>query len=131
MKIAFLGTPEFAVPSLERCVDAGYDVVAVVTQPDRPKGRGNKLTPPPVKVRALELGLDVHQLAKLKPPDVVEWFRSLNVEAMAVVAYGKILAADTGETLLDSRVVNLSITGAIISQEIHNGTRDENDIPEE
>ena len=91
MRIAFLGTPEFAVPSLERCVDAGYDVVAVVTQPDRPKGRGNKLTPPPVKVRAVELGLDVHQPAKIKPPEVVEWFRSLNVEAMAVVAYGKII----------------------------------------
>ena len=91
LRIAFLGTPEFAVPSLERCVEAGYEVVAVVTQPDKPKGRGKKLTPPPVKVRAIELGLDVHQPAKIKPPEVTEWFRGLDVEAMAVVAYGKII----------------------------------------
>lgn len=91
MRIAFLGTPEFAVPSLERVVEAGIIVAAVVTQPDRPKGRGKKLAPPPVKQRALEFGLDVHQLTKIKPPEVTEWFRSLRLDAMAVVAYGRII----------------------------------------
>ncbi|MCP5120502.1 MAG: methionyl-tRNA formyltransferase, partial [bacterium] len=74
MRIAFLGTPAFAVPSLNRVVEAGYDVVAVVTQPDRPKGRGKKLASPGVKVRAIELGLAVHQPPKVNPPEVVEWF---------------------------------------------------------
>jgi len=91
LRIAFLGTPEFAVPSLERLVEAGFDVVAVVTQPDRPKGRGKKLSPPPVKQRAIGFGLAVHQLTKIKPPEVTEWFRSLRLDAMAVVAYGRII----------------------------------------
>src|SRR5881394_1386617 len=65
MKVAFLGTPAFAVPSLERLVEAGHDVVLVVTQPDRPAGRGRELQAPPVKVAALRLGLDVFQPAQL------------------------------------------------------------------
>ncbi len=91
MRIAFLGTPEFAVPSLERLAGDGFDIAAVVTQPDRPKGRGKKLAAPPVKEAALRLGLPVRQPEKIKPPEVTEFFRSLNVEAMAVVAYGKII----------------------------------------
>ena len=91
MRIAFLGTPEFAVPSLERVAEAGFDVAAVVTQPDRPKGRGQKLAASPVKETAIRLGLPVHQPEKLRRPEVTEFFRSLHVEAMAVVAYGKII----------------------------------------
>jgi len=91
LRIAFLGTPEFAVPSLERLAGAGFDITAVVTQPDRPKGRGKKLTAPPVKEAALRLGLPVHQPERLKRPEVTEFFRDLDVEAMAVVAYGKII----------------------------------------
>ncbi len=92
MRIAFLGTPEFAVPSLERLADAGFDVVSVVCQPDKPKGRGAKLAAPPVKEAALRLGLPVYQPARIKNNDeAVEHFRSLDLRAMAVVAYGKII----------------------------------------
>jgi methionyl-tRNA formyltransferase len=91
LKIAFLGTPEFAVPSLERLVESGFDIVAVVTQPDKPKGRGKKLAAPPVKEAAIRLGLPVHQPAKVKTPETLEFFSRLGVEAMAVVAYGRII----------------------------------------
>jgi len=91
VRIAFLGTPEFAVPSLERLVESGFDIAAVVTQPDKPKGRGRKLAAPPVKEAAVKFGLPVYQPEKLKTPETVEFFRNLNVEAMAVVAYGKII----------------------------------------
>ena len=91
MRIAFLGTPEFAVPSLERLVEAGFDVAAVVTQPDKPKGRGKKLAPPPVKEAALRFGLPVHQPPKIKNQEAIDFFRGLGAEAMAVVAYGKII----------------------------------------
>ncbi len=91
LKIVFLGTPDFAVPSLERLLEGGFDVAAVVTQPDRPKGRGRHLTPPPVKQTALRLGLPVHQPEKLRDPDTIAWFRDLRPDAAAVVAYGKII----------------------------------------
>lgn len=91
MKIAFLGTPDFAVPSLERLVEEGFDIAAVVTQPDKPKGRGKILAAPPVKQAAIRLGLPIHQPARIKTPEALEFFKSLDVEAMAVVAYGKII----------------------------------------
>lgn len=91
MRIAFLGTPRFAVASLERVVEAGFEVAAVLTQPDRPKGRGQKLVAPPVKEAAERLGCPVHQPWKLKAPEVAELLSGLGVEAMAVVAYGKII----------------------------------------
>ena len=91
MKIAFLGTPEFAVPSLERLVDSGFDILAVVTQPDKPKGRGKKLSAPPVKEAAARFGLPVHQPPSVRRPEALEFFRGLGVDAMAVVAYGKII----------------------------------------
>ena len=65
LRIVFLGTPEFAVPSLDMLVEQGHDVCAVITQPDRPKGRGHKMIAPPVKQRALELGIPVYQYEKL------------------------------------------------------------------
>jgi methionyl-tRNA formyltransferase len=92
MSIVFVGTPEFAVPSLRRLVADGYDVSAVITQPDRATGRHrNRLTPPPVKVAALELGLPVHQPDKLRDPAAVALLRDLAPEVMVVVAYGQIL----------------------------------------
>lgn len=91
LRIAFLGTPEFAVPSLERIVEAGLDITEVVTQPDRPKGRGQRLAGPPVKEAALRLGLAVYQPEKLNRPDVIEFLRDLRVDAMVVVAYGRII----------------------------------------
>jgi methionyl-tRNA formyltransferase len=89
-RIAFFGTPAFAVPSLEAVHRLG-DVVAVVCQPDKPVGRGMQLTAPPVKARALALGLDVHQPTKLKTPEFAAWIASLRADVAVVVAYGRIL----------------------------------------
>lgn len=86
-----MGTPAFAVPTLERAVQAGHEVVAVFTQPDRPKGRGQKDAMPPVKESALRLGLPVHQPERIRRPEVVEQLRSLAPEAMVVVGYGQII----------------------------------------
>lgn len=86
-----MGTPAFAVPTLERIVEAGYEVAAVFTQPDRPKGRGHKDAMPPVKEAALRLGLPVHQPERVRRPEVVEQLRALSPEAMVVVGYGQII----------------------------------------
>jgi methionyl-tRNA formyltransferase len=91
MRLVYLGTPEFAVPSLERTVAAGHEVVAVFTQPDRPKGRGQKDAMSPVKEAALRLGLTVHQPERVRRPEVVEQLRALAPEAMVVVGYGQII----------------------------------------
>lgn len=91
MRLVFLGTPEFAVPSLEACVAAGHEVAAVYTQPDRPKGRGQTPAPPPVKQAALRLGLEVRQPLKVRAPEVVEELRGLGADAMAVAGYGQII----------------------------------------
>jgi methionyl-tRNA formyltransferase len=91
MKLVFLGTPAFAVPSLERIVSAGHHVIAVYTQPDRPKGRGQKSAMPPVKLAALRLGLAVHQPERVRRPEVIEELRAMAPEAMVVVGYGQIL----------------------------------------
>jgi methionyl-tRNA formyltransferase len=91
MRALFFGTPAFAVPSLDHLVGAGHAVVGVVTQPDRPKGRGQHLAAPPVKVRALELGLPVLQPDRLRDLDVLDSLRSLGAEIAVVAAYGKIL----------------------------------------
>ncbi len=91
MKLAFLGTPVFAVPTLEKIVEAGHEVTAVFTQPDRPKGRGQKDAMPPVKEAALRLGLQVHQPERVRRPEVVEQLREMAPEAMVVVGYGQIL----------------------------------------
>ena len=91
MKLVFMGTPSFAVPSLERTVEAGHEVVAVFTQPDRPKGRGHKDAMPPVKEAALRLGLAVHQPERVRRPEVIEQLRAMAPEAMVVVGYGQII----------------------------------------
>lgn len=86
-----MGTPESAVPTLRRCVEDGHEVVAVWTQPDRPAGRGNKLTQPPVKGFARERGLTVHQPTKLRTEEAQALFASYEADAGIVVAYGRIL----------------------------------------
>jgi len=91
MKLVFLGTPDFAVPSLRATVAAGHEVVAVFTQPDRPKGRGQKDAMPAVKVAALDFGLDVHQPEKVRAAEVVEQLGAMAPEAMVVVGYGQII----------------------------------------
>jgi len=90
MRAIFFGTPQLAVPSLE-AVAALADVVQVVCQPDRPAGRGLKLRPPPVKVRALELGLEVVQPRRVKRAAFAESLRALEADVAVVIAYGRIL----------------------------------------
>jgi methionyl-tRNA formyltransferase len=90
-RLIFLGTPQFAVPSLSALLKAGEDIVAVITQPDRPRGRGQKVSPSPVKELALEHGLPVLQPTKLKDPEFVATLRDLAPELMVVTAYGRIL----------------------------------------
>jgi methionyl-tRNA formyltransferase len=91
VRIVFMGTPAFAVPSLERVVKAGHDVIAVYTQPDRPKGRGQQDAMPPVKQAALRLGLRVEQPERVRRPEVIEELRAMAPEAIVVVGYGQIL----------------------------------------
>src|SRR5438105_2156679 len=90
MRALFFGTPEFAVPSLQALAEIA-EVVGVVCQPDRPAGRGNVVTPPPVKVCAEGLGLPVTQPTKLRDGTFAQWVREQNVDVALVVAYGRIL----------------------------------------
>ena len=98
MRIVFMGTPEFAVPSLAALVDAGEEVAAVVTQPDRPAGRDLRLTPPPVKVWAEAKGLRVLQPATLKDAAAREAIFGLKPDLLVVAAYGHILPSVLLET---------------------------------
>lgn len=91
MKIVFMGTPLAAVPTLEQILEDGHEVVAVWTQPDRPSGRGKKLTAPPIKEFALENNLEVFQPSKIKTNESIELFKSHNAKVVVVVAYGRIL----------------------------------------
>lgn len=93
MRALFFGTPEIAVPSLLSLVEVA-EVVGVVCQPDRPAGRGLELRPPPVKSKALELGLPVIQPTKLKTGEVAAWMRERSVDVALVLAYGRILPRD-------------------------------------
>ena len=91
MRIVFLGTPEFAVPTLERLVSAGHNVVEVVTQPDRPKGRGQQTAASPVKVTAARLGVPVYQPERVRRPEAVRRLQELLPDIMVVVGYGQII----------------------------------------
>ncbi len=91
MKVAFMGTPQAAVPTLERLVADGHEVAAVYSQPDRPSGRGNNITFSAVKQFALDNGLVVLQPAKIKTPEAQQEFRSHGADVAVVVAYGRIL----------------------------------------
>lgn len=91
MKIVFMGTPDFAVPCLEKLICDKHDVIGVFTQPDKPKGRGYTLTPPPVKVTALKNNIEVYQPKTLRDGQTLDILTELNPDAIIVVAYGKIL----------------------------------------
>ena len=93
MRIVFLGTPDFGVPSLKALVEAGHDVVGVFTQPDKPKGRGNKMLPSPVKVCAQGFGIPVFQPVKIRV-DGVEDLRALAPDLCVTAAFGQILSQE-------------------------------------
>ncbi|MBQ8895519.1 MAG: methionyl-tRNA formyltransferase [Clostridia bacterium] len=92
MKIVFMGTPDFAVYSLQALQESGVEIALVVTQPDRPKGRGYTLTPSPVKKYATELGIEVISPASLKDEDVLQKLEGINADMFIVTAYGRILS---------------------------------------
>ena len=95
MRIVFMGTPDFAVGSLQALCESGkHEILAVVTQPDRPKGRGNKLLQTPVKEYALAQGLTVYQPQKVKTPEFVELLHELQPELIVVAAFGKFLSKE-------------------------------------
>jgi methionyl-tRNA formyltransferase len=111
MKIIFAGTPEFAVPALQILIDSEHEVCAVYTQPDRPAGRGRKLTPSPVKALALTAGLSVYQPENFKNPTDLEKLTALNADLMVVVAYGLILP----QAVLDApRLGCINIHGSLL-----------------
>lgn len=91
MRIVFMGTPEFAVPSLRQLIADGHEIVCVLTQPDKPKNRGMKLMPSPVKVVAMEHQIEVYQPVTLKSGEALERLSALKPELIVVAAYGKIL----------------------------------------
>ena len=93
MRIVCMGTPDFAVPSLEKLAETGHEIVGVFTQPDRPKGRGNKLTPSPVKIRAMEYGIPVFQPERIRR-DGVEDLKKLKPELCVTAAFGQILSQE-------------------------------------
>ena len=90
MKVVFMGTPDFAVPTLKALVEK-HEVVAVVSQPDKPKGRGKKLQPTPVKIAAEEAGIPVFQPEKIRDAGFIEKLKTINADVFVVVAYGQIL----------------------------------------
>jgi len=111
MKILFMGTPDFAVPSLAALLERGYEVAAVVTQPDRPKGRKRELTPPPVKAFALERGLPVLQPEKLRSPEGVAAVKEMAPDLIVTAAYGQILP----KSVLDVPVFGcLNVHGSLL-----------------
>ena len=91
MRIVFMGTPDFSVPALEALVEGGHEVVAAITQPDKPKGRGKAVLMTPVKEKAMELGIPVYQPVKVREPEFVEKLWQMEPDAIVVVAFGQIL----------------------------------------
>lgn len=115
MRIIYLGTPEFAVPTLERLIEEkDFEVVGAVCQPDRPRGRGNKVSPPPVKETALQHGIPVLQPERLsRARDVVEAMRNLNPDVIVMVAFGQILKE---EVLKLPRMGVINLHGSLLPQ---------------
>ncbi len=91
MRVVFLGTPQFAVPTLNALVSRKHDVIAVFTQPDRPKGRGNQVGESPVKIAASEFGIPVYQPERIRRPENVQFLRDLHADLFVVVGYGQII----------------------------------------
>ncbi len=111
MRLAFMGTPEFAVPSLAELIASGHEIVAVYSQPPRPKGRGQKLTPSPVHAFAEAMGLPVFTPESMKSPQAIADFQSLDLDAACVVAYGQILKP---EVLAAPRLGCFNLHGSLL-----------------
>ena len=94
MRIIYMGTPDFAVCALSSLIESGYDVAGVVTQPDRPKGRGGKVMYPPVKEEALKHNIDIIQPVRVKDEAGVTWIRDKNPDLIVVAAFGQILSKE-------------------------------------
>ena len=95
MRIVFMGTPDFAVGSLKALAEAGkYEIVSVITQPDRPKGRGRQMLMTPVKEYALSQGYEVHQPQRVKTPEFVAQLREMNPDLIVVAAFGQLLSQE-------------------------------------
>ena len=91
MRIVFMGTPDFSVPALKALVEAGHQVIAVVTQPDKPRGRGKEVQMTPVKIQAMEYGIPVYQPAKVRDASFVEVLQGMEADVYVVIAFGQIL----------------------------------------
>ena len=111
MKIIFMGTPDFAVPPLKKLCNQGFNVVAVVTQPDRPKGRGKKLAPPPVKEEALAHGLPVLQPENPRDREFVGALAGYGADVFVVIAYGHILSR---EVLALPKIMPINIHASLL-----------------
>lgn len=98
MRAIFMGTPDFSVGTLENLIQAGHEIVLVVTQPDKPKGRGRAMQCPPVKEAALSHGLEVYQPKRVREPECVERLREKEADIIVVVAFGQILPKEILET---------------------------------
>lgn len=91
MKVVFMGTPDFSVGTLEALVEAGYEITGVVTQPDKPKGRGKQMMPTPVKEAAEKHGLPVYQPRRVRDAEAIEKIREMEPDVIVVVAFGRLL----------------------------------------
>lgn len=111
LKVLFMGTPDFAAVSLQALLDAGYPVVGVVTQPDKPVGRGGRLQASPVKRLALQHGLPVFQPRRVRKPEVVAELKALGADVTVVTAFGQILSK---EALAVSRLGSLNVHGSLL-----------------
>lgn len=94
MKIVFMGTSEFSVPSLHKILETEHEVIGVVTQPDRPRGRGQKLIPSPIKEYALQRGLEVYQPERIKNEQAIDYVHSWDADLIVVVSYGQIIPSE-------------------------------------
>lgn len=91
MRVVFMGTPDFSVPALKALVDGGHEVTAVITQPDKPKGRGKEVQMTPVKLAAMEYGIPVYQPVKIRDPEFIGRLKEIPADVYVVIAFGQIL----------------------------------------
>jgi methionyl-tRNA formyltransferase len=111
MRVVFMGTPEFALPSLRALIQSSYEVCAVITQPDRPAGRGHRLQPPPVKIFAQECGIRVYQAEKIRAEENRSFIQESKPDFLVVVAYGQILP---GWLLQSPAIAPVNLHGSLL-----------------